>query len=386
MKLVKIEKILFFQNPHNMIKNKLKDRKLNKIDSKQSKDDECNELKNIQHNKINSLIHDCKADWEIVRLKKCERNKRDETIHRILERFKGNYSKILRKRTGSRIFQSIFKYSNTEMKEIIFTEIRSDIPDLINCSFSIFFLQKLLSTSYFHQIVEIVTKNYKKIIADRVGSFFVDEIYQKMKTYQKKEFLKSILGNKGAVFYSNKKLDEIPLKELNYEDITRKMLDKGLSNLMIAHDMIKLHISHFEDLEERKVYLRGLVEFFIDFLHTENGRIIADQIFDEEINHKKITKQVGEHLESIISSDYSQDFLIKIIQNCDEKYVKKYILQVIKGNIDTFCNVKLFDAFIMELIKIDQIDYLKEKLVKEINKKGMNYSVELREIAGKLSQ
>merc|ERR1712178_361905 len=199
------------------------------------------------------------------RKSKFEKDTAHKTIQSIMKRVTGNITPILRKRTGSKMLQSVFKYANDDTKEQIFEEIKGEIPNLISCSFSVFFLQKLLATKYFNQIVEILGKYHKKIITDRVGAFLLDEAYQKLKRGPQKDFIKHLLGDKVRVFYANKKLMEIPAKELEFGNITRKMMDKGLTNLTIAHDLIHLHIDHFESQEDRQLYVRGLVEFFVDF-------------------------------------------------------------------------------------------------------------------------
>ena len=77
------------------------------------------------------------------------------------------------------------------------------------------------------------------------------------------------MGNKTQVFYAKKtRLMDIPSKEFDFEVIIRKMLDKGLTNLTIGHDLINLHISHFENLEEQKIYVKGLLEFFLSISLT----------------------------------------------------------------------------------------------------------------------
>merc|ERR1711915_328326 len=146
------------------------------------------------------------------------------------------------------------------------------------------------------------------------------------------------------------------------------MMDKGLTNLTIAHDLIYLHIYHFEDLNERQTYVRGLVEHFVDFVHTINGRKITDLILKDEINRKKVIKKVGEHVSDMIQTESSQDVLIDMISICEQKDIQKYILKTIRGNMDTFCNTKQFDLFVCKLIEKNQFEYLKEKFLKEVTK------------------
>lgn len=335
----------------------------------------------IQISKVNEIIDDCKGDWETARLKKCEKTVRDEAINKIYSRIQGNITHVLRKRTGSKILQTIYKFGCLEVKDKIFEEIKDDIPSLSNCSFSIFFLQKLLSTKYFHTIIEILGDKHKRIITDRVGAFFLDEAYQKLKKGPQKDFLKKLLGNKARVFYANKKIMDIPEKELDFGDLTRKMLDKGLTNLTIAHDLLSLHMNHFEDLEERKVFLRGLVEFFIDFVHTINGRKLAYSMLEDEKNTHKIIKQIGDHLIDLMKSEESREILIYIISNYEEKEVQKYIFKEIKTNLQTFLNTVYFDEFLTRLIEIEKFDYLKEKFLEEVSKKDAEYNKIFLQIA-----
>lgn len=336
------------------------------------------DTKKIQISKTNSIIDSCKEDWEIARMKKCDKNKRDETLDKIYGKIEGHIATILRKRTGSKMLQTIFKFGNNKMKDKIFDEIRRDIPGLTNCSFSIFFLQKLLDSKYFHEIITILAENHKKIITDRVGAFFLDEAYQKLKRGPQKDFLKKLLGNKAQIFYTNTKLMDIPQKEFNFEHITRKMLDKGLTNLTIGHDLLYLHLSHFEVSEERKIYLKGLLEFFVDFIHTINGRKIANELLEDVDNHKTILKQVEEHLIDFMSSEKSIEVLLILFTKIEQKYAQKYILKLIKQNIGAFFNTPNFSLFVSRLIEMEKFDYLKKKFLKSVKQYGAAFDATLK--------
>ncbi|KRH95139.1 Puf family RNA-binding protein [Pseudoloma neurophilia] len=362
---------------------------------KKKEDDK--ENKKIQISKINEIIDSCKDDWEIARLKKCDREKRQEAIGKIFAKIKGNVAAMLKKRTGSRLLQTIFKFTDEKTKDEIFNEIKSEITMLANCSFGIFFLQKLLKTKYFFEIVDVLAKNHKKLIADRVGAFFLDEVYQTLKKGPQKDFLKRLMGNKAQVFYSKTKLMDIPPKEFDFESIIRKMLDKGLTNLTIGHDLINLHISHFEKEEDKKIYVKGLLEFFVDFLHTINGRKIVNMILEDKTNLKSVIKQVGDHLTSLISSEDSRTVLFSIIEKSeaeeDEKLketlvkdVTKYIFKPIKENIETFLNTENFDLFVVKLIELKKFEYLQSKFIKEIQKKDSDYSESLQKLAADLQK
>lgn len=338
------------------------------------------ETKKIQISKVNSIIDDCKEDWEIARMKKGDKDKRDETIKRIFHKIEGHIAAILKKRTGSKMLQTIFKFGTHEIKDKIFDEIRGDISGLTNCSFSIFFLQKLLYTKYFQEIITILVDNHKKIITDRVGAFYLDEAYQKLKKGPQKDFLKNFLGNKAQLFYSNTKIMDIPAKEFDFEHIMRKMLDKGLTNLTIGHDLLHLHLSHFEDPEERKLYLNGLLEFFVDFVHTINGRKITIELLEDSNNHKIIIKQVSEHLMDFLSSEKSLEILFLLLAKIEQKEIQKYVLKPIKQNMETFLKNLNFHIFISKLIEIEKFDYLKEKFLKLVLQKNATLDENLRKI------
>ena len=155
------------------------------------------------------------------------------------------------------------------------------------------------------------------------------------------------MGNKAQVFYAKKtRLMDIPSKEFDFEVIIRKMLDKGLTNLTIGHDLINLHISHFENLEEQKIYVKGLLEFFVDFTHTINGRKVVNMILEDNTNLKSVIKQVGDHSSGLITSENSREILFSIIEKSEAeddaelkethtKEVTKYIFKPIKENIET---------------------------------------------------
>lgn len=341
-------------------------------------------VKTMEISKVNEIILECKSDWEIARMKKCEKAKREKAISKIYEKIKGNIAFILRKRTGSKILQTIFKFANEETKDLIFEEIKNEIPSLSICSFSIFFLQKLLDTKYFKELVQIMGDNHKKIITDRIGAFFLDEVFQKLKKGPQKDFLRKLLGNKARIFYANTKLMDIPEKEFDFGNITRKMLDKGLSNLTIAHDLLNLHILHFESEEEQKIYVRGLVEFFIDFVHTINGRKIINRLLEDEVNIKKMVKQTKDHLSDMMKSTESRSILMDLIAKSEEKDAKKYIFKTIKENMATFLNTDNFADFVELLIEKEQFEYLKDKFIKELQRDDAEYGDRYKEIQSNL--
>lgn len=345
-----------------------------------------NDLKNIQKSKTNELIDECKLDWEVARKKKCLKAEREKAISRIYERLKLNFVKVLRKRTGSKIVQTFFKYGNAEIKDKIFEEVYDKIPELSVCSFSIFFLQKLIPTKYFVRISETVARNYKKILTSRVGAFYFDDVYQKMNQKQKENFIKEILGNEIKIFYNDRKLKEIPNEKLNFDHLIGKILSKGLANLEIAHDLFYYHLLHFKEEDERNAFYKTLSRFFVDLLHTENGKAVACQIVESKQGEKRVVKKTGEYIANIVEDVSVYDILFRIIQESKEKYVNKYILKPIKGNMNTFLQKKNFDQFLLLLIEKNKFEKLQKRFLKEIKKNKKLHAEKFEPVLKKITE
>ncbi|ELA47624.1 hypothetical protein VCUG_00947 [Vavraia culicis subsp. floridensis] len=342
------------------------------------------ESKSMQKSKTNELIDQCKKDWEISRRKKVAKSEREDANKRIVKILKGHFYQVLRKRTGSKIVQTLFKYGNATLKDQIFDEIYRYIPELCQCSFSIFFLQKLVDSKYLGKVFEMLKKEHRKILTSRVGAFYFDEVYQRMKVVQKGEMIKEIMGSEAKIFYGGKPLEDIPKEKFNFEAILQKMMDKGLTNLEIMHDLIYYHLMHFNDADERRVFMKGLSLFFVDLLHTQRGKSIAFELLRTSENKKKIFKKTGEYISKMVENAFVHDVLLELIQNGDDKYVLRYILKPIKTGMDVFLNTDNFDLFLLKLIDAHKFEVLKNKFMKAYKKNEKVYALRYEKVVGKL--
>ncbi|ELQ76795.1 Puf family RNA-binding protein [Trachipleistophora hominis] len=340
--------------------------------------------KSIQKSKTNEMIDLCKKDWEISRKKKVPKINREDANTRIYKTLKGHFYKVLKKRTGSKIAQTLFKYGSATLKDQIFEEIYKHIPELCQCSFSIFFLQKLLNTKYLAKVFELMKKNYRKILTSRVGAFYFDEVYQHVNVAQKEEIIKEIMGNEVKIFYGGKPLQEIPSEKFNFEVILDKLMNKGLTNLEITHDLIFYHLMHYTDTNERASFMKTLSSFFVDLLHTERGKSIAHQLLKENENHKILFKKTGEYIARMVENVFVHDILLEMIRHGKEKYVSKYILKPLRTSMDVFLNTNNFDHLLLELINMHKFEILRDKFTKTYKRNEEIYALKYEKVFKKL--
>lgn len=339
----------------------------------------------IKQSKIDDLIDSCKKDWEIARRKKISRKERDGANMKIYDRLKGYFTKASKKRTGSKIIQTLFKYGNPKLKDSIFDEIYDDVPELCVCQFSVFVLEKLLTTKYLNRILKIVCSNHTKILTNRIGAFFFDKLYQAAKPSDQENIVKAFLGNEIKLFYNNSQLCDIPNDKFNFEALIEKIINKGLTNLEIAHVIIYYHILHFNNDEDARVFCNTLVPFFVDFLHTNKGQDISVRILNSCEDKKVIIEKISMFINNIIENPFTHSIVVDAIGHVDRKCAKEYIFRPIKENISTFIKIDGFDNFCLKLIETNNFDYLKRRFLRKVKKYGDEYLSKYDEVLKRLN-
>jgi hypothetical protein len=365
-------------------------------------------------------LKNSKFKQENIRQKKNNGNKekildlkseKDKKFIELEKSLKGNLIELSRYNDGSRIIQTLIKYSSKENLFAIYKEIEENSLKLMKNIYSHKMMTNLIThadkkneKSIINNIINKIRGHVSELVVDRNAINVLDKLYEVSNKEQRiiiyQDFFKKTIYEKEKfetltdffVQYPEKK--NIIMKKLS--DIIKKLIEKQLFIFEISQKLIYEYLINENDKNEITEIISDLHNVLSSIIHTKYGCLIS--LFCINNSERKEKKKILKSLKGFIIYLYkglitkiSQDsFGYLIICNIFKSYddtklvydiVIKEILndfsEIIKNSYSTKVLLFLFSTKPSSFIPNHHLNYLKNNEVNTTKKTFQTIQLEL---------
>ncbi|XP_053994995.1 protein penguin [Hylaeus volcanicus] len=293
---------------------------------------------------------------EKLRRADCKKLERKKLIKQAHELLRNHYNKIILTHDMSRIVQWMFKYSDSEIRTVIFNELESSLLTMIpskyakNCVKAMLkygspeIRQKIISICYGHVVrfmshsvsAALLNIMYTQYATDIEKIYFKQEFYGDMYKQAKDKEVKTL----SDVFKDAENMKSATLSAVK-GNLTR-ILNKKLLNSMLVQSVLSefLDDCSSEDRTEMIVMLRDSI---VELSETKLGTKVAVTCIWHGTNkdRKIIMKSLKEHVKTISMSEHGFLILLALFDTVDDTVLLKKIIlsEILKDLIDIASNV-----------------------------------------------
>ena len=297
---------------------------------------------NITNNKKNNLFNaNAELEMLLIQVKKIliKIQKIDTSVY---SKCKGNFEQIIRTHKGSRIFQNYLKNTHYDILDLIFSEIKNKLTELLKDNYSNYFCKKLfrnLSQKDRIEYLTIIQPELNILSKDSIATYPIQNIIEELGS-----------KNEKSIFYLGIK---------NY-------IDNFAYNIYGARILEKI-LAYFED-EFKKEIIEYICENFLELAYNNNGICLVKKILlmtHKKELHIKLKKLVFDNALNLIVHQYGNYAIQIIIENWDETDLKE-ILEIYENKYIFLSNQK-FSSNVMERI-LEKSEKNLENYINEISK------------------
>ncbi|KAI0012920.1 ARM repeat-containing protein [Xylariaceae sp. FL0662B] len=250
-------------------------------------------LERKAHKPLADELHRAKKLWERLRRKShVPREERRKLVEELFDIATGRMKEFALKHDAVRVVQTAIKYSNSERRKMIATELKGTYPQLAESKYAKFLIGKLLVEGDKEIRDMIVPEFYgkvRKFINHPEASWILDDIYRGVATKEQKSImLREWYGPEFSIFRQtggddapsaelSRILEEQPNKRITIMkyllDMTNQLIQKKMTGFTMLHDaMYQYYINVKPGSEEAKEYMEMIKE-------DENGDLLKNMAF-----------------------------------------------------------------------------------------------------------
>lgn len=283
-----------------------------KIKNNVKQENEKNRLKGLAKVKSRDLMKVLNKEYETARLRKLSKEDREKSLNKIFELCKGDFVKLSFKRNSAKIMQCLIKYGNDEIINAITSEIQANFSLVLQKSYGHFVLSKLAEVRK-KVVFEMVKKELRKNITDKIAIVFINTFYVNLGKKKKNEMLNMLV------------MSELGIK-MDIEFIIRKIIDKKMLEHEITHDILYMHLEACSDAIKKNILseIKDQIEFLV---LSENGLQIAIEI--TKLDKNDILEKLSGTFMKIMCNKNGSEFLMHMMDICEYNEVQKLIVDKI---------------------------------------------------------
>ncbi|XP_076618730.1 pumilio and CPL domain-containing protein penguin [Colletes latitarsis] len=316
---------------------------------------------------------------------KLERKKLILQAHDLLQTY---YNKVILMHDMSRIIQWIFKYSDSEIRIIIFNELKSLLLTMILSKYAkncVKIMLKYGSQKIRHEIISTCYGNIVKFMSHSVSAPLLEVMYAQWTTHTEKIYFKQeFYGDiyKQAKDKEVKTLSDVYKNTENMKSATlsavkgnlMRILNKKLVNFTLVQYVLLefLNDCSVEDRTEMIVMLRDSI---VKLSQTKPGSKNAVTCIWHGTNkdRKIIMKSLKDHVKSICMSEHGYLILLALFDSVDDTVlVKKIILSEIQKDVTDIALNEYGKHVILYLIARRNSFYFPPSIVKYLQQGDNN--------------
>ena len=143
------------------------------------------------HKPTHSLVIKCKKLWEVIRVKKLEKPKREELMLQLMALVSGKCVDVIFKHDASRIIQCCLKYGNDQQRNLIALELKDHYVEVSKSQYGKFIISKILKfcRNYRSNVITSFYGHVRKLIRHKDAAVVIEECYSNYANAQQRTSL-----------------------------------------------------------------------------------------------------------------------------------------------------------------------------------------------------